>query len=441
MKILYLTQYFNFPDEPGASRHYQSARAWAAQGHEVSVLTGNVNYKSGETFPSDRFHTFSTFDHPDGFRLRRLWTYSRFRGSFRKRLLFFGSFAAHASMVGSWMGRPDIVFASSTPLTVGVPGWFLARRFGCPFVFELRDLWPEAAVAAGVMTHPGWVDRAQRLARFLYRRSDHLIAVTEGIEAGLLAHGVPEARVTLIPNGVDHWMRPEDFADQNPLTRFGDRFVCVYVGAHGVWNDLGTLLAAARELADDPRFCFVFIGDGDDRPRLEATARRWGLHNTHFLGALPKEQAFAAMVHADVGLISASGHEHNRQTLPNKIFDYMAAEIPVLVAAGEGEMAELLARSGGGWMSPPEDGAGLAANLRRCHDLAEDERRAMGTRGRAYVMAHYSRPQLAAKATAVFAGLLGHVVPGRMPTDHSDEDSEKDPPVSGRSKQVGGEPF
>lgn len=407
MRILYLTQYFNLPDEAGASRHFQSARAWSALGHEVTILTGNVNYKTGKAAPRDRGRLYSRQTHPDGFEVYRLWVYRNFQGSFRKRLLFFGSYAAHAALLGSFRSRPDIVFASSTPLSIGLPGYFLARRFRVPFVFELRDLWPEAAVAAGVMRSPTWIERTRRLSDFLYQRADHLIAVTEGIRDGILAYGVPEAKVTLVPNGVDDWMDPASFADHNPLAAFSDRFVCLYVGAHGIWNDLGTLVDGAAALRDDPRFLFVFVGEGDDRPRLEARAREAGLTNVRFLGALPKEDAFAAICHADVSLIAASGHEHNRQTLPNKIFDYMAAGVPVVVAAGEGEMDQLLRVSQGGWRTPAEDGAALAARLREVAALPAAERAAVGARGRAYVLERYYRPRLAAQVLEIFGRLTG----------------------------------
>lgn len=406
MRILYLTQYFNLPDQAGSSRHYQFARAWAEAGHEVELLTGNVNYKTGLSLPCDPGRSYSIEDHPEGFRIRRLWCFSRFRGSFRKRLLFFGTFAANAAGVGAFVRRPDLVFASSTPLTVGVPGSLLAKRFGVPFVFELRDLWPEAAVAAGVIRSPAWEARTRRLATALYKRSDHLIAVTEGIRDGILSYGTPPEKVTLVPNGVDHWMEPERFRETNPLRQFRNRFVCLYVGAHGIWNDLGTLLDAAQELRDDPSIVFVFVGDGDHRPVLEERAKQASLSNVHFLGALPKQEAFAAVCHADLGLIAASAHEHNRQTLPNKIFDYMAASIPVVVAAGEGEMAELLRRSGGGRLTPPGDGRALASEIRRIRDIPATERAAMGARGRFYVREHFWRPRQAAQVLEVFSDLV-----------------------------------
>jgi glycosyltransferase involved in cell wall biosynthesis len=202
-------------------------------------------------------------------------------------------------------------------------------------------------------------------------------------------------------------MEPERFRELNPLEAFRDRFVCLYVGAHGIWNDLGTLIDTAEVLRDDPSIAFVFVGDGDHRPALEERAKRAALRNVHFLGALPKQEAFAAVCHADLGLIAASAHEHNRQTLPNKIFDYMAASIPVAIAAAEGEMGELLRRSGGGWLTPPGDGRALAAEIDRIRRIPESERIAVGMRGRAYVREHYWRPRQALQVLEIFEDLIG----------------------------------
>lgn len=402
MRILYLTQYFNLPGEAGGSRHFQHAKRWAHLGHDVSILCGNVNYKTGETAPLDPGRTYRLDQHREGFRIYRIWAFSRFQGSFKKRLLYFASYAAHASLVGSGLKRPDVVFASSTPLTVGLPGEVLARRFRVPFVFECRDLWPEAAVAAGVMKPGPWVDRARSLSRHLYRAADHLVTVTARMKDGILAHGIPDGKVTLVPNGVDDWMEPKAFQERNPLREFRDKFVCLYVGAHGVWNYLGEIVDAAECLRDDPRFAFVFIGDGDHRPVLQEAVRSKRLGNVHFLGPKPKEEAFAAMVHAGAGLITSSRTPHYQQILPNKIFDYLAAELPTITSAAPGEMVDMMERSGGGWHCLPGEPQSLARLIERAAALTPEERRAMGTRGRAFVLENYWRPALADRLLGVF---------------------------------------
>lgn len=417
MRILYLTQYFNLPDQAGGSRHYQFARAWAAAGHDVTILCGHVNYKTGQVVPTERGKSYSVEEHPDGFRIVRLWVYHKFQRSFRKRLLYFASYAAHAALLGSGLPKPDVVFASSTPLTVGLPGLALARRFRVPFVFECRDLWPEAAVAAGVMKNARFIRAAKNLANFLYHRADRIVTVTRRMKEGILVYGVPSDKVTLVPNGVDDWMDPDRFADRNPLARFAGQKICLYVGAHGVWNYLGTMIEAAQLLRDRADVSFVFIGDGDQRALLEARARELGLARVHFLGALPKDEAFAAMVHADLGLITSSGTAHYEQILPNKIFDYPAARLPMVVAAAQGEMADLLDRSGAGWLCPPEDGAALAATITKALALPAEERARVAAAGRRFVLAEFYRPTLATRVLEVFAAAIGARRRGRRPPE------------------------
>ncbi len=406
MKILYLTQYFNLPDQAGGSRHYQFARAWARAGHDVTILCGHVNYKTGEVVPTERGKSYSIEEHPDGFKICRLWVYHRFQRSFRKRLLYFATYAAHAALLGASFPRPDVVFASSTPLTVGLPGLALARRFRVPFVFECRDLWPEAAVAAGVMKNPRFIRGATRLARYLYRHADRIVTVTRRMKDGILVHGVADEKVTLVPNGVDDWMDPDHFRDRNPLAAFKGKKVCLYVGAHGVWNYLGTIVEAAELLRARKDIAWVFIGDGDHKKVLHARATELGLENVHFLPAMPKDDAFAAMVHANLGLITSSGTAHYQQILPNKIFDYPAAELPMVVAAAAGEMADMIEQSGGGWICPPEDPRALADTIERALALPAEERRRVAQAGRRFVLAEYYRPRLAQRVLDVFADAM-----------------------------------
>lgn len=407
MRILYLTQYFNSPGEPGASRHFQHARLWARAGHDVRILTGNVNYKTGATAPLDPGKSYRLEQHPDGFRVYRIWAYSRFKGSFKKRLLYFASYAAHAAILGSGLDRPDVVLASSTPLTVGLPGEFLARRFRVPFVFECRDIWPEAAVEAGVMTNPAWARRARSLANHLYHAADHMVTVTGRMKTQIATYGIPESEISVVPNGVDDWMIPESFRSRNPLARFAGKFVCLYVGAHGIWNFLDQIVDAAVLLRDDPRLVFVFVGDGDHRAALERKALAHGLTNLHFLGAWPKEEAYAAMVHAQIGLITSTRTPAYLQILPNKIFDYLAAGLPAVTAAMEGgEMADVMQGSKGGWLCAPDDARSLADAIRTAADTTSDARRAMGEAGRAYVREHFWRPDLAARLLGTMESLV-----------------------------------
>ncbi len=402
MRILYFVQYFNLPHEPGGSRPYQFARAWVRAGHEVTVVTGAVNHKT-LSVPEKYRRRLSVAEEVDGIRVLRVWSYAGIRGSFKKRLLNFLSYAATASLVGLFRGgRPDVIYASSTPLTVGLPGRVVSFLRRCPWLFELRDLWPQSAVVAGVLSERAWPTRlANALARHFYRHASRVVAVTRGIGDGLREEGVPEAKLLFVPNGVDDWMldvaRPEPAPD--PPCRI------VYCGAHGRWNGLGQILDAARLLADDP-VEIVFIGDGDERDALRQRAADEGLTKVSFLDARPKQEAFAELCRASATIVVTWDVPFQRMVLANKIFDYLAAGRPVIVGA-EGEMATLVREAGCGLVVPPEQPEQLAGAIRELAAMPEEARRRMGEAGRAYILEHYQRSALAARLAGVFAELAG----------------------------------
>jgi glycosyltransferase involved in cell wall biosynthesis len=417
MRIVYFVQYFNLPHEPGGSRAYQFARAWVRAGHDVTIVTGAVNHKT-LSVPGKYRGRLYVREEVDGIRIVRAWSYAGIRGSFRRRLLNFLSFAATAAGAGLLAaGRPDVVYASSTPLTVGLPGLATSVLRRATFFFELRDLWPESAVVAGVLDGRSRATRAAyALARLLYRRAARCVAVTRGIADGLAAAGVPREKILFVPNGVDDWMVGDLGPPPAPAPGAGPpagaaAFKVVYVGAHGRWNGLPQILDAAALLRDRADISFVFAGDGDERERLVARARELGLTRMTFLGAIPKREAFDLLRGGSASIVATWSHEFQKMVLANKIFDYLAAGRPV-VAAAHGEMAELIAEAGCGVVTPPEQPAALAGAIRRLADTAAADRERMGAAGREYILRHYRRTDLAARLLAAF-----HEATGTAPAD------------------------
>ena len=405
LHILYIVQYFNLPDEAGGGRAYHFARRWVGRGHRVTVLTGTVNHKTSTVADRYRGRLF-TRETIEGIDIIRCASTALTRRSYVGRLANFSAFALLATLAALLRARhPDIVYASSTPLTVGFPGYLAARRWRCPFIFEVRDLWPESAVVAGVLRSRAMIAVARWFEEFLYRRADRMVAVTRGIQEGIVGHGIDPSSVVLIPNGVDDVLADTaaDGMDRPALDADG-RFRCLYVGAIGLWNGNETIVEAARLLQDQAGLEFLFVGDGDQRPDLERRAREWGLSSVRFAGVLPKREAVREMGRADICLICTWDHPFHRMVLANKIFDYLAAGRPV-VAAAHGEMAELLERSGAGVSVPPGDAVALARAIRSLRSLSGEERQTMGRRGRDYVLAHYRRRDLADRAERIMTAL------------------------------------
>jgi len=322
------------------------------------------------------------------------------------RVLNWASFAVTATVAGLRYGQPDVVYASSPHLLAGLSGWLLARRYRVPFVLEIRDLWPQVLVDTGRLDVGSATYRAvKHLERFLYRRSDAVVALTEGVARSIIDEGVPAARVTVIPNGAD----PEDFTASAPRDRLRARYgftgvTFVYAGAHGPANGLDFVLDAAGELSEsDPSARFVLVGDGLTRPALRARAEEEGLSSVCFLDPIPKQEIPDLLAAADVGL-----HVLDDLPLflygvsPNKLFDYMAAGLPVLTNTG-GEVGDMVKDNDAGVAVTPGD---LAGGVRQLIRAGAQQRRAWGDNGREFMREHRSRTLMAERLQLLLDSLV-----------------------------------
>ena len=387
MHILYMVQYFNSPADPGGSRAYEFARRWAESGHRVTLLAGNMNHKTLSTI------TTAT-ETPPGVRLVRVRTYNNIRGNFAKRIANFLSYAVQATLRALTVPRVDLVYASSTPLTTGAAGYAVSLLKRTRFAFEVRDLWPESAVVAGVLKRGVVVRLVEHVERFLYARADTLVALSAGIRDGIIERGGAADKVVLVPNGMDDWMMevPLDPVPDFPVDTT-QHFVCTYIGALGRWNSLETLLDAAK-IVEGSRVRFLIVGDGDHRDALKRYATDLRLTNVVFHDPIPKTQVLGYLASSHVSVLCTWPDPFLGTVLQNKIFDYMAAARPILGAV-HGELAGVIEAADCGWVVAPGDAQALA---RKCLDLSRAEREVLrrhGANGREYVEQHYRRSRLA----------------------------------------------
>ena len=297
-----------------------------------------------------------------------------------------------------WLGMGvkdvDLVWGTSPPIFQGLTAWALARLKRAKFLFEVRDLWPLFAVAAGVLTNPVFIRMTEWLERFLYHHADRVMVNSPGFREHVEARGAK--RVDLIPNGSDPSMFDPD--DEGKAFRqshqLDDKFVALYAGAHGMSNDLGVVLEAAKQL-NDTNIQIVLLGDGKEKPNLQARADEMGLTNVTFASSLPKSQMPGALAAADVCIAILKPLEEYKTTYPNKVFDYMAAGRPVVLAI-DGVIREVVEAADCGIFAMPGDSSALADAIRK---LAEDKEKAheMGLRGRAYMEEHFSRVAIGEK--------------------------------------------
>jgi glycosyltransferase involved in cell wall biosynthesis len=361
MRVVYIHQYFRTRNMAGGTRSYEQARRLVALGHEVAVVSTTMA-------PSGSPLSWRTTVE-DGIQVHWLCLPYSNRMSFRRRILAFLWFAAGASVKATRLGG-DVVFATSTPLTVAIPGMIAARLRRARFVFEVRDLWPEVPVDLGVLRNPILVRLAYALARAAYRNADQVVALSPGMAAGVAVQGCPTARITTVPNAADLDLfasaREDGARFRAGQCWLGDRPLVVYLGTFGRVNGLAYLVRLAAALRPvDPEVRFLLVGDGAEREALRGLADRLGvLDTTLFLRPpVPKATVPAILGAATVATSVVLPVPSLVANSANKFFDALAAGCPVALNYG-GWQAELLRETGAGVQLHPTDVRAAAGVLR-----------------------------------------------------------------------------
>ena len=392
MHILLIHQAFAALDEPGGTRHHELARHLVRHGHTVTVIASALTFLTGEAV-GGRMPWKREQDGGEGITILRAYTYNALHRSFFHRMLSFFSFMFSSFVIGLGVKNVDVVWGTSPPIFQGVTAWLLARLKGARFLFEVRDLWPEFAVAVGVLTNPFLISMSEWLEGFLYRRADQLVINSPGFFDHIFERGGED--IALIPNGAEASMfAPEDDgADLRAAHGLGGKFVVLYAGAHGMSNHLEIVLEAAARLAGQPEIMIVLLGDGKEKANLTARAVAMGLENLIFLPPLPKAEMRSALAMADVCLAILKPVEMYKTVYPNKVFDYMAAGRATILAI-DGVIREVIEAGEAGVFVPPGDPEALAVTIRQLAGQPEKVKQ-MGLNGRAYLEAHFDRPKVA----------------------------------------------
>jgi len=407
MHILLIHQAFAALDEPGGTRHHEFARYLAARGHSVTVIASPVSYLTGA--PLSVLHSLQETGEEavgGGIRVIRARTYSALHRSFVHRVFTFLSFMASSFWIGLGVKNVDVVWGTSPPIFQGFTTWLLARLKRVPFLFEVRDLWPQFAIAVGVLRNPILIKLSFWLEHFLYHRADRVVVNSPGYVSYVKECG---ARfVELVPNSADPQMFDPAEVGSAFRTRhkLNDKFVVLYAGAHGLSNDLGVVLEAAKMLqakGSSPSVTVTFLGDGKEKSALQKQAAGMGLINVLFLPPVPKTGMPEALAGADACLAILKPLEEYKTTYPNKVFDYMAAGRPVVLAI-DGVIRQVVEAAGCGIFAQPGDPSALAEAIKT---LASDPERSrkMGLAGRKYLEEHFSRDKMAAKLLEVLKSL------------------------------------
>jgi glycosyltransferase involved in cell wall biosynthesis len=409
------------PGAPGGSRFNEMARLWAERGHQLTVLGGTVDYSSGH-IPERYRKRWITREFDGQVEVYRCHVPASYSKSYTGRMWAFFCFTFSAITAVLRVSRPDVVIATSPPLVAVIPAWIASRivHRGVPWIFEVRDLWPESAISTGVL-RPGSL-----LARLLYlleqcacSSASRINVLTPAFQKDMESRGLanPE-KFCFVPNGADvanFQPGPRNNAMREQLG-WANQFVVMYAGAHGRANALKQLIDAADELRDRPDILIACIGEGPERQSLLREAKQRGLTNIQFHGMRPKEMMPDIVNACDAGAAVLQDNPTFRTVYPNKVFDYMACARPVILGIDGVARRLVCDTANAGLFAEPENPKAIASAIRHLADHAEEGVR-MGANGRKWVLENASREVLAQKYLDILQNLINDPIPARTMTN------------------------
>lgn len=398
MHILFLTD--NFPPEVNApaSRTYEHCWEWVRSGQQVTVITCAPNFPKGRVYDGYRNRLWQS-ELIDGIRVIRVWSYVTRNEGFARRILDYMSFMVSAFIAALFVRKVDIIIGTSPQFFTACAAYTTSLVKRRPWIFELRDIWPESIRAVGAMKKKRLLDLLERLELSLYRKATAVISVTNAFKQNLVKRGIDEAKIFVVTNGVDTSRFTPIPKDHDILTELGlhETFVAGYIGTHGMAHGLDTLIDAARVLASSERadrIRIMMLGDGAHRQRLEERAKADGLDNILFIDSVPKHEVTRYWSILDASIIHLRKSQLFTTVIPSKMFECMGMAIPVLHGV-EGESADIVMRHDIGLTFEPENHLNLVERLVMLHDNQEMRERL--ARNGPQAAQHYDRKVLAAK--------------------------------------------
>jgi len=401
MHILLIHQYFQETDDPGGMRWNAMAKLWAEQGHTITVIAGMTHYAKGTRNPKYNNKYVVVDDFAPGIKVIRTHVSRSYNNNFRGRMNAYFAFVFSGTIGGLLKAKDkyDCIIVSSPPLTVGITALILKFFKRLPFVFEIRDLWPESAIDTGVLTNKTIIKFALLLERRLYKSASLINVLTPAMKNSLITKkGVAENKIIYFPNAADFELSEHLItnATTNSLRKEldlpTDKLIVCYVGAHGVANHLIQILDAAVLIKNEP-IIFLLLGDGMQKATLQEIATQRNLSNVVFRPAVPKGEAMKYFLASDIGMSILKKAETFKTVFSNKTFDYMACKKPIILGI-DGVSRELLATADAGIYVEPENPEAIAnAALLYLHN--RELIAAHGENGYRFVKANFDRKILA----------------------------------------------
>lgn len=367
MHILFLTD--NFPPEVNApaSRTFEHCREWVREGHQITVVTCAPNFPNGKVFDG-YCNKLWQFEDMAGIRVIRVWTYITANNGFVKRTLDYVSFMVLTVLASPFVRKVDVVVGTSPQFFTVCAAYLVAGMKRVPWVFELRDIWPESIRAVGAMKQSRVLDVLEKVELFLYQKADAIVSVTNAFRDTLMRRGVDSSKIHVVTNGVDANRFTPRNKDIELLACHGleGKFVAGYIGTHGMAHALGTILDAAGKikLIHEEQFRFILVGDGANKAALVKRAHAAGLDNVIFIDSVSKDEIVRYWSLLDVSIIHLKKTDLFKTVIPSKLFECMGMAIPVLHGV-QGESAEIVEREEIGLLFEPENAEALVNELLR----------------------------------------------------------------------------
>lgn len=353
MKLLFLSD--NFPPESNApaSRTYEHCREWVKEGVEVTVITCNPNFPFGKVYDGYKNKLYQT-EIIDGIKIIRVWSYMTENKGAIKRILDYVSYAIGAFIAGLFV-KTDLIIATSPQLFTTLGGCTLAKVRRKPWIFELRDLWPEGIKDTGAIKNEKILDFLVKMELCLYRKADFVVTVTKGLKENLVSRGIEPSKIDIITNGANlELFQPED-KNKKILQALGleDKFIFGYIGTHGLAHGLEFIINSIKEIKDE-RIHFLFIGTGAKKAAVVNLAKELQLNNVTFLDPVAKSEVAAYISVIDVALIPLTKTDIHASLIPSKIFESASMLKPILLGV-EGEAKDIVSSNNAGLVFEPEN--------------------------------------------------------------------------------------
>lgn len=413
MKILLLHQYYLEDDDHGGSRWNEITKQWAEEGHQVQVIAGMMHYTSSEKRSEYKGKWFKK-KKQGSVNVIRCHVSESYNANFVGRLWAYFSFVFSSSWAGLFKvkGKYDVIIVTSPPLFIGISGYLISLFKRIPFVFEIRDLWPESAIDTGVVTNKLIINLAYTLEKFIYKKASLINVLTPAFKDTLInKKGIAQEKLIFIPNAADFSLS-DDLVQNFDVNKFKveneleNKFIITYVGAHGVANYLDQILETAQ-LLKDTNVLFLLIGDGMEKSRLVKKALNENIQNVRFINPVPKADVFKYILASDMGTSVLKNVETFKTVYSNKTFDYMACKKPILMAI-DGVSRALVEQADAGVFVRPENAEDFAQKVKFYLSNSSEINR-QGESGYQFAKENFDRMVLAKKYLHLIQEKLKHV--------------------------------